>query len=122
MVEGALTLPVLLLALLGVIQFALVVHARQVVTVAAQEGARVAASEDRTADDGAAHAAALLRAGLGRASDNFSIGVSYEPPAGDVVVAAVAGVYPTFAPIPGGGWPVQATAWVRTERFRGGRW
>ena len=96
-------LPLLVLALLGVVQLALVVHAGQVVTAAAQEGARVAASEDRTAADGAAHATALLRAGLGRAAGGFSVGVAYEPPAGDVAVVAVAGVYPTLVPVPAGG-------------------
>jgi Flp pilus assembly protein TadG len=119
--EAALALPLLLLVLLGTIQLALVVHAGHVVTVAAQEGARLAASEDRTPDDGAAHAAALLRAGLGRSAGAFTVGVAYEPPAGDVVVAAVTGVYPTLAPLPGGGWPLRATARVRAERFRAGR-
>ena len=44
MVEFALVLPVLLLVLIGVVQFALVHHAQNVVTTAAQEGARLAAA------------------------------------------------------------------------------
>ena len=121
-VELALTLPLLVLALLGVVQVALVIHAGQVVTAAAQEGARVAASEDRSAAEGAAYATALLRAGLGRAAGGFSVGVAYDTPAGDVAVATVSGVYPTLAPVPAGGWPLRATARVRSERFRAGRW
>ena len=46
MVEFALVLPVLLLVLVGVVQFALVHHAQNVADTAAQEGARLGAAED----------------------------------------------------------------------------
>jgi Flp pilus assembly protein TadG len=123
--ETALTLPLLLTVLLGLVQFALVVHGRHVVTVAAQEAARLTAGEGRSPEEGAAHGVALLRAGLGRSADRLTVDVAYESPAGDAVVATVAGTVPVVVPVPGAsraGWPVRATARVRTERFRAGRW
>ena len=120
--EFALTFPLLLLVLLAVLQFALVVHAGQVVTAAAQEGARVAATEGRTPQEGEAYAAALLRAGLGAPAATFAVAVAYEPPSGDTTVASVSGTYPLTVPLPGGGIPLRATARLRTERFRPGRW
>jgi hypothetical protein len=120
--EFALTFPLLLLVLLAVLQFALVVHARQVVTAAAQEGARVAATEGRTPQEGEAYAAALLRAGLGAPAATFAIAVAYEPPSGDTTIASISGTYPLTVPLPGGGVPLRATARMRTERFRPGRW
>jgi Flp pilus assembly protein TadG len=120
--EFALTFPLLLLVLLAVLQFALVVHARQVVTAAAQEGARVAATEGRTPQEGEAYAAALLRAGLGAPAATFAVAVAYEPPSGDTTIASISGTYPLTVPLPGGGVPLRATARMRTERFRPGRW
>jgi Flp pilus assembly protein TadG len=123
--EAALTLPLLLTVLLGLVQLALVVHGRHVATVAAQEAARLAAGEGRTLEEGAAHGAALLEAGLGRSAGRMTVAVAYDSPAGDAVVATVAGAVPVLAPLPGvaqTGWPVRATARVRTERFRAGRW
>ena len=46
MVEFALVLPLLLMVLIGIVQFGLVHHAQNVATTAAQEGARVGAAED----------------------------------------------------------------------------
>src|SRR4030042_1636464 len=66
MVELALVLPVLLAILIGVVQFALVYHAKDVATTAAQEGARLAAAEGRTPTEGAARAREVLDSGLGR--------------------------------------------------------
>jgi Flp pilus assembly protein TadG len=123
--ETALTLPLLLLVILGLVQFALVVHGRHVVTVAAQESARLAAGQGRTLEEGAAYGVTLLGAGLGRSAARLTVAVAYESPAGDAVVATVAGTLPVVAPMPGAdraGWPVRATARVRTERFRAGRW
>ena len=123
--EAALTLPLLLTVLLGLVQLALVVHGRHVVTVTAQEAARLAAGEGRTLEEGAAHGVALLGAGLGRSAGRMTVAVAYEAPAGDAVVATVTGTLPVVAPLPGvarAGWPVRATARVRTERFRAGRW
>src|SRR3972149_132633 len=66
MVELVLVLPVLLIILIGVVQFALVYHAKDVATTAAQEGARLAAADGRTPAEGAARARDVLQSGLGR--------------------------------------------------------
>lgn len=65
LVELAVTLPVLLLAALAILQFALYSHAQNVVTTACAEGAIVASTADGTVADGTATARSLLAAGLG---------------------------------------------------------
>ena len=72
MVETALAFPLLLLVAVGLMQFALFYHAQNVVVGAVQDGARVAAAEDRSVDEGLAHAQALLRAGLGPSASAVS--------------------------------------------------
>src|SRR4051812_45603248 len=71
--ETAIALPALLMVAIGLVQFALYDHARNVVTVAVQDGARLAAAEDRTLDDGVTHAQALLRAGLGPSAARVAV-------------------------------------------------
>src|SRR3972149_5043894 len=72
MVELVLVLPVLLIILIGVVQFALVYHAKDVATTAAQEGARLAAADGRTPAEGAARARDVLQSGLGRTGSEVS--------------------------------------------------
>src|SRR3989337_1880212 len=73
MVELAMVLPVLLIILIGVVQFALVYHAKDVATTAAQEGARLAAADGRTPAEGAAPARDVLQSGLGRTGSGVSV-------------------------------------------------
>jgi Flp pilus assembly protein TadG len=73
LVEAALTFPLLLLVAIGLVQFALFVHAQGVVTGAVQDGARIAAAEGRTPADGVTHAEALLDAGLGRSARDVTV-------------------------------------------------
>ena len=73
MVELAIVLPVLLIVLIGVVQFALVYHARDVATTAAQEGARLAAAEGRTPEEGADRTRDVLESGLGETGAGFSV-------------------------------------------------
>jgi len=73
---------VLVPLVLGLIQVALVLHVRNTLTAAATEGARYAATVDRTPDDGAAR----TRAQIGDAiADRFAGQIE----AGDVVVDGV---------------------------------
>src|SRR6266700_7302579 len=65
LVESALVLPLMLTLSLGVLQVVLYAHARDVLTSAAQEGARLAAEDGRGLDEGYARAQALVTAGLG---------------------------------------------------------
>lgn len=117
-VELALVLPVLLTVLLGVVQFALVHHARQVAQTAAHEGARFGAAEGRTATDGADRALNVLRSGLGPSGEVFAIR-GWD--SGETVVVQVAGNYPLTIPwIATNGIALNSTAEVRREGFRSG--
>src|SRR5215210_3540241 len=73
LLEAAVILPLLLLVALGLVQFALFVHAQHVVTGAVQDGARVAAAHDGSVGRGVAHARDVLRAGLGRQADELTV-------------------------------------------------
>src|ERR1700682_1208452 len=69
LVESALVLPLVLTLSLGVLQVVLYAHARDVLTSAAQEGARLAAEDGRGLDEGYARARTLIAAGLGTSVD-----------------------------------------------------
>ena len=117
-VELALAMPLVLCVLIGAVQFALVHHAQQVASTAASEGARLAAGEGHTLREGPVRTQGLLQAGLGSHAAGFR--VTAEERAESAVLTA-AGSYPLFIP-----WvrdiavPVEASAAVRRERFRGG--
>jgi Flp pilus assembly protein TadG len=118
MVELAIALPVLLAILLGVVQFALVYHARDVATTASQEGARLAAAEGRTAAEGAARARDVLESGLGKTGRGFTVSAQDR---GDSVVVQAEGDYPLIIPfVVGRSIPIEAKAEVRKEEFRSG--
>src|ERR1700682_3433745 len=65
LVESALVLPLVIMLSLGVLPVVLYAHARDVLTTAVQEGARLAAEDGRSLDEGYARAEALVTAGLG---------------------------------------------------------
>src|SRR2546423_6204553 len=69
LVESALVMPLLVTIALGMLQVVLYVHAHDVLTSAAQEGARLAAEDGRGLDEGYARARALVAAGLGSSVD-----------------------------------------------------
>jgi Flp pilus assembly protein TadG len=116
MVEAAVAFPVLLIVAIGLVQFALYYHAQNVVTGAVQDGARVAAAEDRTVADGVAHAQALLRAGLGQSAGAVAVRGS---DGGDAVEAQ--GRLRTIIPwVADASLPLGARAVVSKERFRVG--
>ena len=118
MVELAIVMPVILVVIIGVVQFALVYHAKNVTATAAQEGARLAAAEGRTAAEGGDRARSVLESGLGRKGAEFS--VSAEESVETVVVRA-AGEYPLIIPwVTGNSIPIAASAEVRKEGFRSG--
>ena len=118
MVEAAITFPLLLLTAIGLVQFALFAHAQSVVTGAVQDGARVAASEDRSLADGVSHARALLEAGLGRSVEDVAISGTDGP---DAVTVEAKGRLRLIIP-----WaaeamlPLAARSVVSKERFRAG--
>ncbi len=94
-VELAIALPVLLIALLGAVQFALVQHAENVAATAAAEGSRIAAADGGSLTDGATRTQSVLQAGLGATSGAFTVTTEDR---GDVVVTQARGTYPLFIP------------------------
>jgi len=118
MVETAVAFPLLLLVAIGLVQFALFVHAQSVVTGAVQDGARVAAAADRTPADGVAHAQALLRAGLGQSAGDIAVRAVEDS---DVVVIEAQGRLRTIIPwVADASLPLGARAVMSKERFRVG--
>ena len=114
--ELALVAPALMVLVLGVVQFGLLYHARQVVQGAALEGARVTASEDGTAAAGTGRAIEVLREGLGGAATDEGASASVTPGVARVqVTARVAGLLP----IPGlSSFLISSEATAYRERFR----
>lgn len=111
-------LPALLGVLLGVVQLALVVHARTVVTAAAQEGARHGATEGRTPAEGERRAAVVLESGIGGDAASFSVTAQ---DGGDTVTVRVEGHYRLIVPwVTGRTLPLAARAEMRREGFRAG--
>lgn len=118
MVEMALVFPLLLIVAIGLVQFALYAHAENVVTGAAQDGARVAAEGDRTLADGVNHTRAVLQAGLGTTAADVTVAGS---DGGDVVVIEVTGRLRAIIPwVADATLPLHARAIMSKERFRVG--
>ncbi len=119
MVEVAVAFPLLLMVALGLLQFALFYHAQNVVTGAVQDGARVAAAEDRTLEDGVVVARALLGAGLGQSAGRVTVRAIDR---GDAIALEAQGSLRMIIP-----WVADATLplWARSvvskERFRVGQ-
>lgn len=118
MVEFALVLPLLLVALIGVVQFGLVHHAQNVATTAAQEGARVGAAEGGEPAIAEARTLDVLRSGLGSDGGGFEVTAS----ASDEWVSVIAsGGYPLIIPWIGSQTiSIDAEAEMRKEGFRSG--
>jgi Flp pilus assembly protein TadG len=114
--ELAVVAPVLMLLVLGVLQFALWYHAQNVVQTAAQEGARVAAAEEGTAEAGRTRALEVLRDGVGQAATSEDAVASLDPDAAHVTVSAeMAGLLP----IPGlSSFTLSSESTAFRERFR----
>src|SRR6266511_534265 len=113
--ELALVAPVLLLLVVGLLQFALWYHAQQVALASAQEGARVAAAENGTLAGGEARTEGLLRAGLGSEGRNASVSGGTGRAA---VMVEVRGSIRMLFPWPGGlSLPIHARAVAYRERF-----
>ena len=118
MVEFALVLPLLLLVLLGVVQFGLVHHAQNVATTAAQEGARLGAAEGGGPAVAEQRTLDVLRSGLGVVGDGF--GVEAAESAEWTTVTATGG-YPLIIPWLGSRTiAIDASAEMRKEGFRSG--
>ncbi len=118
MVEFALVLPLLLIVLIGVVQFGLVHHAQNVATTATQEGARLGAAEYGDALAAEARTLDVLRSGLGGLGDGFGVAAEGSD---EWIAVATSGSYPFIIPWLGGqSISISASAEMRKEGFRSG--
>jgi len=118
MAEAALAFPVLLMAALGLLQFAIYEYSQNVVTESVQEGARIAAEEDRGVSDGVAYAQTLLQAGLGPSAAQVQVRGS---DGGDAVAIQAQGQLKLIIPwAVNAGLPLEARAVMSKEKFRVG--
>jgi len=122
LVESALVLPLILTLSLGVLQVVLYAHARDVLTSAAQEGARLAAEDGRGLDEGYARARALIAAGLGTSVDPVRLDGGADD---ELVAVQIDAAMRPILPLPLiYDLPIRAVGRVARERFRpagGGR-
>jgi hypothetical protein len=103
---------------LAVVQLALYAHAGQVVAAAAHEGARSAAADGGSLEDGVALAQQLLRAGLGPSAGAIGLRATDD---GQRVTLSATGQMPLVIPwAADAGLPLSSTAAVSKERFRAG--
>jgi len=112
-IEAVLVIPVLMLMLLIVIQFALWAHAAQVVQLAASTGNRAARSVGGGPAQGVDRARSILD---GPGSDVTSSEVSYSILPGDLVQITVTGKAETI--LPGFSFPVSAKLVGPIQEFR----
>ena len=108
----------LLVVLIGAVQFALVHHAQNVANTATAEGARLAAGEGYSLAEGAVRTQNVLEAGLGPTGAAFAVSAEDW---GETIVTTASGDYPLFIP-----WvtdlaiPIESRSEVRREGFRSG--
>jgi Flp pilus assembly protein TadG len=118
LVESALVLPLVVVLTLGVLQVVLYAHARAVLTSAVQEGARLAAEEGRSLDEGYLRARALVAAGLGTSVEPLRLIGTQDD---ELVALQVEAALQPILPLPVvGGLPIYAQSYVARERFRPG--
>ena len=116
LVETALVFPLLIVVSLGLLQVALYAHARDVLLSAAQEGARQAAEDGRSLDDGYARVDELARAGLGTTVRPLVTHGRLDP---EQVEMTIDTSLSPILPLPlAEGLPVHVRASVTRERFR----
>ena len=117
MLEAAIALGLLLSAMFGLLQFALWMHASNVVRGAVQDGARVWAAGGGTEADGLDRARTLVDLGLGAGSEDVELHSSQ--PDRDTVTVEVSGSLSPILPLLGDRrLPLGASATMSKERFR----
>lgn len=117
--DTAMVVPALMLVVLGLLQFGLWYHARQVALGAAQEGVRVLAAEGGSLDAAEERALSVFRSGVGGLARDVSADSSLGP---EVVSVSVAGILKGLLPIPGlAEFRLDSTATSYREGFRPAR-
>jgi hypothetical protein len=117
--EMALAIPALMLIVLGLLQFGLWYHARQVALGAAQEGARVAAAEGGTAEAGEERALLVFQSGIGGLAGSSRVDASIDAESVSVSISATLN---GLLPFPGlSEFRLDSTATSYREGFRPAR-
>jgi Flp pilus assembly protein TadG len=100
-VESVFSIALLMLMVLGVVEIAFTLYARNVVAASAHEGARAAIERGRTAAEARALAEDTVRQSAGGLIDDLAVGVDTRA-AGDhsVVNVVVTGTVRPFGPVP----------------------
>ena len=119
MVEAAVVFPLLLLVAIALVQFAVYQHAQNVVTAAAEDGARVNAALGANPNDGRTRALNLLQAGLSRSVENVTVEPSGSPDQAVLTVRARMRMLLPWVPLTDPYLPLYAQARMARERFRG---
>ena len=118
LVETALALPLLIGCSLGALQVVLYAHAHDVLVTAAQAGARLAAEDGRSLDEGYARTLEIANAGLGASANPIHMLAAADAELVEMRVDAV--LHPVL-PLPvGDGLPIHVLSRVARERFRPG--
>lgn len=117
LVEAAVSLSLLLFVLFGLLQFALWMHASNVVRGAVQDGARVWAAEDGAEAAGHLRTSTLLAAGLGGGAEEIEVYATQTD--GDTVTVSATGHLRPILPL-FDSWtlPLDASASMSKEGFR----
>jgi Flp pilus assembly protein TadG len=111
-----LVFPLLIMLSLGLLQVTLYAHARDVLLGAAQEGARLAAEDGRSLDEGYTRVADLARAGLGATVAPLNTRGRAES---ELVEFTVDTSLSPILPLPlKGGLPLHVRASISREHFR----
>jgi len=108
-------MPVVLVALLFVVQFGLTYYARQVLAGAAQDGAAAAARLDASASEGEALAETLIAEAGSSLLESYDASVSSD---GEIVTVSASGEVISLLPF-FGSLTVEASASARVEAFDG---
>lgn len=118
MLEAAIALPLLLLVAIGMVQFALYMHAETVVIGAVQDGARVAAAAQGSVPAGIQRTQTLLQAGLGADARHLTVSGADD---GELVTIVARGRLPIMIPgVAVADLPLEARTSESKERFRPG--
>ena len=114
--ELAIVAPVLMVLIVGLLQFGLWHHAKNVVETAAMEGAREAAADGATAADGISRSTEVLLAGLGSAIRDPAVRVDK---GSELTLVEIEAEMPGLLPIPGlSSIVLRSASSSLTERFR----
>ena len=112
-VESIFAMVFIIVLLLGVVQVAFVLYARNVVAASAHEGARAIVERGSRSDDAASVALATVRGSAGGLVDDLRVGVDLQGENAGAVTVVVSGRVKSFGPVP---FPIPLTSTATSTR------